>query len=158
MNEGLLRAWARDHTILIDGIIAVVVVVACALRGWIWLRRTDLPTAVAELGESVATRPAAPPPGAPMTRRTARIAATVLLVLAVVVASATVRFSLDEYGWLGAEVAPARVMTVSIAGGTVTGRYQVQPLTRGPFVATISLTPRGDRWPEAAEAMRADRV
>jgi hypothetical protein len=158
MNEDLLRTWVREHSLLSDSIVAAVILVFAAIRIWWWIRKTDLSKAKAALFETAHAHPATPVAAAPLSPRTARIAAFVFFSLGLIVIALAAMFSWNEYQWISAEVARARFVAVTRAGGTLTAQYQVQPSTRPPFIASFSFTPRGDRWAEGEDAMRADRV
>jgi hypothetical protein len=158
MNEELLRTWVRDHSILVDSVVTAVVFLAFAIRIWWWIRTTDLPKAKAELLESIHADPAARAVAAPLSRQTLRIATFAFLISGLIAFALAVMFSWNEYRWIGAEVARARFVSEAQDPGRVTAQYQVQPLTRPPFMAAFSSTPRSDYRAQAADAMRRDRV
>ncbi len=157
MDEELLRAWVRDHSILVYSIAAAVVFLSVAIRIWWWIRKSDLPKAQAEMVEAIHADPARRAVAAPLDRRTARIATFAFLILGLISVALVAMFSWKEYRWIGAEVARARFVSLTRDHGTLTAQYQVQPSTRPAFIATFSFTPRFDRWADAADAMRNDR-
>jgi hypothetical protein len=157
VNEELLRAWARDHQILVDSTITAVVLLLIAVRVVWWFRKTDIRKAKTELLES-ARRDPVERPARPLDGRTTRVASLVLAVLGLVAVALAVSFSWNEYQWIGAEVVRAPFIDSTAAHGSVTARYRVQSTTRPPFIATFSFTPRFDHWTGVDEAMRATRV
>jgi hypothetical protein len=157
MDEELLRAWARDHSILVYSVLAAVVLLSSAIKIWWWIRKTDFPKAKAEFLEAIHADPAKGAVEAPLDRRTARIATFAFLILGLIVVALVAMLSWNEYRWIGAEVARARFVALTRDHGTLTAQYQVQPSTRPAFIATFSFTPRFDSWAYAADAMRNDR-
>ena len=157
MNEELLRAWVRDHQILVDITVTAVVLLSIAVRVVWWFRKTDLRKAKTELLES-ARRDPAERPVRQLDARTTRVASLVLAVLGLVAVALAVSFSWNEYQWIGAEVVRAPFIDSTAAHGSVTARYRVQSTTHPPFIVNFSFTPRFDNWTGVDEAMRATRV
>ena len=157
MNEELLRAWVRDHQILVDSTITAIILLSIAVPVVWWFRKTDIRKAKTELLES-AQRDPVERPVRPLDGRTTRVASLVLAVLGFVAVALAVSFSWIEYQWIGAEVVRAPFIDSTAAHGSVTARYRVQSTTRPPFIASFSFTPRGDNWTGVDEAMHATRV
>jgi len=158
-NEELVRAWVRNHAILTDSIVGAVVALAIAIQVLRWFRKTNLAEAKKELVDSLRREPVSRPPSASAIEpRTARIASVIFLAIGLGVIALTASLSWNEYRWIGAEVVPARFVALGRSGSSVSATYRVQPASRVAFIANFSSTPRGARWAEAEEAMRADRV
>jgi uncharacterized membrane protein len=158
VSEELLRAWVRDHQILVDSTIALVVLLTIAVRVAWWFHKTDIRKAKTELLESVHRDPVIDPPARPLDGRTMRVASLVLAVLGVVAVALAVAFSWTEFQWLGAEVVRAPFIDSTVANGSATARYRVQSTTRPPFIASFSFTPRYNNWTGVDEAMRVTHV
>jgi hypothetical protein len=165
MNEEWLRAWARDHDVLVNVLIGTVLVLALVFRAIRWFRHHNLADAVSEL---VKPPPAAGPVVAaaqPLSPRATRVWSVVLAVLGVAAIALTVIACRAEYDWLGTEVVRAPFVGSATAGGTVTMWYSVPATTRPPFIATFTSTPRGGvkllddetlRYPRMIEVHRGE--
>jgi hypothetical protein len=143
MNEEWLRAWARDHDVLVNVLIGTVFVLALVFRAIRWFRHNNLADAV---GELVKPPPAAAESvvdaGQALSPRAMRVWSVVLAVLGVAAVVLTVIACRAEYDWLGAEVVRAPFVGMATAGGIVTKWYSVAATTRAPFIATFTSTPR----------------
>src|SRR5438876_4642638 len=113
-----------------DGAIAAIVLLGIVVRGWWWMRKTDLSAAKTEVLAALDERPrhAAPQAvAAPLSRRALTITTCVMFSLGLVTVALAAMFSWNEYSWMDAEVARARFVKATANAGGVVAEYRVQP-------------------------------